>query len=233
VNRKSIFTIAFVLLLLVFDQVFKIGVKASMYLGEEIPILGSWFKLHFIENEGMAFGMVFWNGYWGKMLLTSFRLLASAGIGWIIYKMIKQNVAWGVLICVSLVFTGAVGNIFDCVFYGKIFSASHYFGPVATFFPQQGGYAPIFQGKVVDMLQLDLFTIHFPQWMPFWGGSDMNFFPAVFNLADSCITIGLFILILFYRKPLSAFIDALEKRKLKSEIITADIDGKNTENQAD
>ena len=213
-NRKSIFAISFIILLLTLDQVFKIWVKANMYLGEEIPVFGSWFKLHFIENEGMAFGMVFLDGYWGKLLLTSFRLLASFGIGWVIYKIIKQNVSWSLLICASLVFAGAVGNILDCVFYGKIFSASHYFGPVARLFPEQG-YTSVFQGKVVDMLQFDLFTIHFPQWIPFWGNSEMSFFPAVFNLADSCITIGLLVLILFYRKSLSAFIDTFEKQSKK------------------
>ena len=210
-SKKSIFAVSFILLLLILDQVFKIWVKTTMYLGEEIPILGSWFKLHFIENEGMAFGMVFFGGYWGKLSLTLFRLLASGGIGWILYKMLKQNVSWGLLICTALVFAGAVGNIVDCLFYGKIFSASHYFGSVATLFPEQS-YAAIFQGKVVDMLQFDLFTINFPQWLPFWGGSSMNFFPAIFNLADSCITIGLFTLILFYRKSLSTFIDGVEKR---------------------
>lgn len=213
-NKKSIFAISFILLLLSLDQAFKIWVKTSMCLGEEIPVFGSWFKLHFIENEGMAFGMVFFGGSLGKLFLTLFRLLASVGIGWIIYKIIKQNASWGLLICASLVFAGAVGNIFDCVFYGKIFSESYFFGPVANLLPEQG-YAAIFQGKVVDMLQFDLFTVHFPQWLPFWGGSNMSFFPAVFNLADSCITVGLFALILFYRKPLSAFIDGLEKGKTK------------------
>lgn len=180
-----------------------------MFLGEEIPVFGEWFKLHFIENEGMAFGIVFFDGYFGKLLLTSFRLLASVGIGWIIYKMLKQNVSWGLLICTSLVFAGAIGNIFDCIAYGKIFSAS-YFGHIATLFPEQG-YAPVFQGKVVDMFHFDLFMINFPKWLPFWGGTSMSFFPAIFNIADSCITIGLFALILFYHKSLSAFIDTFEK----------------------
>ena len=213
-NKKSIFTISFIFALLVLDQVFKIWVKTTMYLGEEIPIFGSWFKLHFIENEGMAFGMVIFGGYGGKLFLTFFRLLASAGIGWIVYKIIQQNLSWGLLICTSLVFAGAVGNIIDCIFYGKIFSASHYFGAVATIFPEQG-YAAVFQGKVVDMLQFDLFTINFPQWTPFWGGSSMSFFPAIFNLADSCITVGLFTLIFFFRKSLSAFINSLEKNEKK------------------
>ena len=211
-KKKSIFVISLILLLLLLDQIFKIWVKTNMCLGEDIPIFGSWFKLHFIENEGMAFGMVFFGGYWGKFLLTLFRLLASAGIGWIIYKALRLKISWGLLICIALVFAGAVGNIIDCVFYGKIFSASHYFEPMATLFPEQG-YAPVFQGKVVDMLQFDLFSI--PQWIPFWGG--LSFFPAIFNLADSCITVGLFTVILFYRKQLSAFINLLEKDSKKGD----------------
>lgn len=184
-----------------------------MYLGQEINLIGSWFKLHFIENEGMAFGLVLFGGFWGKLVLSLFRIAASAGIGWIIYKMLKKNLSWGLLITAALVFTGAVGNIIDCVFYGKIFSASQYMGSLATFLPEQGGYAPILQGKVVDMLQFDLFTVTFPSWFPFFGNADFNFFPAVFNLADSSITIGLFSMILFYYKSLSSFVSSFEKDK--------------------
>jgi signal peptidase II len=182
-----------------------------MYLGEEIQLIGSWFKLHFIENEGMAFGLVFFGGFWGKLILSVFRLIASVGIGWIIYKMLKKEVSWGLLIAIALVLAGAIGNIFDSVFYGKIFSSSEIH--LATLFPAGGGYAPILQGKVVDMLQLDLFTITFPDWLPFWGGAVFNFFPAIFNIADSSITIGLFVLILFYYKSLSTFIASFESSK--------------------
>ena len=184
-----------------------------MFLGEEINLIGSWFKLHFIENEGMAFGMVFFGGFWGKLILSLFRIVAAVGIGWVIYTMLKKNIAWGLLITTSLVFTGAVGNILDCVFYGKIFSASEYMGAVATLFPEGGGYAPFLQGKVVDMLQFDLFTIRFPDWFPFWSNADFNFFPAVFNIADSSITVGLFAMILFYYKSLSKFVASFEKGK--------------------
>jgi signal peptidase II len=184
-----------------------------MYLGQEINLIGSWFKLHFIENEGMAFGMVFFGGFWGKLVLSLFRIVAAAGIGWVIYKMLKKNISWGLLITTSLVFTGAVGNIFDCIFYGKIFGPSEYMGTIALLFPEGGGYAPFLQGKVVDMLQFDLFTIRFPDWLPFWGSSDFNFFPAVFNIADSSITIGLFAMILFYYKSLSKFVASFETGK--------------------
>ncbi len=184
-----------------------------MFLGQEINLIGSWFKLHFIENEGMAFGMVFFGGFWGKLILSLFRIIASVCIGWVIYKMLKKNVSWGLIITTALVFSGAVGNIFDCVFYGRIFSASEYLGPVATLFPEGGGYAPILQGKVVDMFQFDLFTINFPSWFPIWGDSSFNFFPAVFNIADSSITVGLFAMILFYYKSLSRFVASFESPK--------------------
>ena len=205
--------ISLILLILILDQILKVWVKTHMYLGQEIGLIGSWFKLHFIENEGMAFGMVFFSGYWGKLILSSFRIIASACIGWIVYKMIRKNVSWGLLITASLVFAGAVGNIIDCVFYGKIFSASEYMGPIASLFPESGGHASFLQGKVVDMLQLDLFTIHFSESFPIWGGGNFNFFPAIFNIADSSITIGLFAMILFYYKQLSSFISSFEKEQ--------------------
>jgi signal peptidase II len=185
-----------------------------MYLGQEIQLIGSWFKLYFTENEGMAFGMVFFDGFWGKLILSFFRLIASGCIGWVIYKMLKKNVSWGLLIATSLVFAGAVGNIFDCVFYGKIFSASN---PLATLFPEGGGYAPVLQGRVVDMLQFDLFTITFPSWFPLFSGSVFNFFPAIFNIADSSITVGLFTMILFYYKSLSTFVASFDSPKRDSD----------------
>ena len=212
-KKKSLFIISLIVIILVLDQILKIWVKTNMSLGQEINLIGSWFKLHFIENEGMAFGMVFFGGYWGKLILSVFRIAASVLIGWIIYKMIKSKVSWGLLITTALVFTGAVGNIIDCVFYGKIFSASEYWGAAATFFPEGGGYASFLQGKVVDMFQIDLFTIHFPESFPIWGGGAFNFFPAIFNIADSSITVGLFTMILFYYKSLSKFVASFESSK--------------------
>ena len=206
VKKKSIVIVLLIVVVLALDQIFKFWVKTNMYLGQEINLIGTWFKLHFIENEGMAFGMVFFGGFWGKFILSVFRILASGAIGCVIYKMLKKNISWGLLITTTLVFTGAVGNIFDSVFYGKIFTSSEYMGVVATLFPEGGGYSPFLQGKVVDMLQFDLFTICFPDWLPIWGGSNFNFFPAVFNIADSSITVGLFTLLLFYYKSLSKFI---------------------------
>ena len=213
-KKKSIVIISIIVSIIILDQILKFWVKTNMYLGQEINLIGSWFKLYFTENEGMAFGMVFFGGFWGKFILSLFRIAASAGIGWVIYKMLKKNLSWGLLITTSLVFTGAVGNIIDCIFYGKIFSASlPYIGHTATFMSEAGGYAPVLQGKVVDMLQLDLFTINFPSWFPFWGNTSMEFFPAIFNIADSSITIGLFAMVLFYYKSLSTFVASFETAK--------------------
>jgi signal peptidase II len=200
VKKKSYIPILIISFILIADQLLKFWVKTSMFLGEEINIFGNWFKLHFIENEGMAFGMMFWDGYWGKLILTVFRIIAVGFILWIIRKMIQQDVSKGLLICMSFICAGAMGNIIDCVFYGKIFSASNYYQTIAQFLPETGGYAPFMQGKVVDMFQLDLFTI-----------GNFNFFPAIFNIADASITIGLFITILFFYKPLSIFIASFEK----------------------
>ena len=211
-KKRALIIILLAILLIVADQLLKFWVKTHMYLGEELPLCGQWFKLHFIENEGMAFGMAF-GGMWGKFLLTSFRILAAVIIAYLCILMVKQKVSWGLLICSTLIFSGAVGNIIDCIFYGKIFSESIYYGALSTIFPPEGGYAPWLQGRVVDMIQFDLFTIHFPESFPIWSGQYFNFFPAVFNLADSWITIGLFAMIIFFYKPLSLFVNSMNKKK--------------------
>jgi len=200
VKKKSLIPIIIISFILIADQWLKIWVKTSMFIGEELNIFGTWFKLHFIENEGMAFGMVFFGGYWGKLILVVFRMIAVGFIIWIIHKMIKLNVSKGLIICMSFICAGAMGNIIDCVFYGKIFSASNYYQNIAFFMPESGGYAPFMQGKVVDMFQLDLFTV-----------GNFNFFPAIFNIADASITIGLFVTIIFFYKQLTAFIATFEK----------------------
>ena len=206
-KRKSLVIAVFIILLLVADQVLKIWVKTHMSLGEQVSLLGQWFSLHYIENEGIAFGMVFWTRPIGKVLLTLFRLLASGVILWALHRMIrfKERLPFGLLLCTALVFTGAVGNVVDCLFYGRIFSFSDYYGPVAVLFPDAGGYAPLCQGKVVDMLQFDLFEV------PLGGGRVFHFFPAIFNLADSYITAGLLMLLVFHWHSLSRFIASFEK----------------------
>jgi len=200
--RKALITIFTVLLL---DQVSKVWVKTSMYLDQSIPVFGSWFYIHFIENPGMAFGMEFW-GENGKLLLTVFRLLAAVGFIWYLSKLIKENAHPGLVLSISLVLAGAVGNIIDSVFYGVIFSeSSHYTTEVARFLPAEGGYAKFLHGHVVDMLYFPIIDGVWPEWLPYLGGSRFQFFRPVFNIADSAISIGLGLIIVgqkaFFKKP--------------------------------
>ena len=184
---------------LIIDQVSKILVKTNMFLGEEIDVF-SWFKILFIENNGMAFGLELGS----KLFLTLFRIFAFILIGYYIFKLIKENnnVKKGYIACLSLIFAGALGNIIDCMFYGVIFNSPAY-PMTATIFPTDGGYAELMYGRVVDMLYFPLFSFVWPNWIPFVGGTLFEFFEPVFNVADSAITIGIIVLLIFYRKSLS------------------------------
>ena len=173
--------------ILIVDQVVKIMVKTHMQIGEEIPLIGSWCRLHFIENVGFAFGMNI-GGDIGKIILTLLRIVASAAIAWYIVHSIRKGGRTSLIVCLSLILAGAVGNIIDSCFYGLIFNESYY--SVATLFPPEGGYAPFLQGRVVDMFYFPLFSFTFPEWVPFVGGNYFEFFNAIFNVADSAITIG-------------------------------------------
>jgi signal peptidase II len=199
-TRKAIlFVIGLVFLVLFVDQWSKIWVKTNMEYGEEFLILGqSWARIHFVENEGMAFGISFGQN-WGKLLLTLFRIVAVGFIVYLIAQLIKARSSFGMLSCFALIFAGAVGNIIDSVFYGRIFSASPYHGGLAEMFPPEGGYADLLYGKVVDMLYFPMVQTKFPSWIPIWGGEDFEFFSPVFNVADSAITTGIIALLLFYR----------------------------------
>lgn len=199
----------FAIILLIIDQVVKIWIKTHMVIGEEINVFGDWFKILFVENNGMAFGMEFGDGKAGKMFLSLFRIVAVGAIGWYIVRLVKEKAPTGVLFSFVLIFCGAIGNIIDSLFYGMIFDDSHY--QVATLFPPDGGYAGFLHGRVVDMLYFPLIEGRFPVWMPIWGGQEFIFFRPVFNLADSYITIGVLILILFYRK---FFTDDKKKAKI-------------------
>ena len=199
-QRKYIWLSLIVIIsVLIIDQTSKFLVKTNMFLGESIDVF-SWFKILFIENNGMAFGMELGS----KLFLTIFRIVAITLIGFYIYKLIKNNdkLKKGYLISISLIFAGALGNIIDCLFYGVIFNAPR-FPEIATLFPAEGGYADFMYGRVVDMLYFPLFSFVWPDWIPFVGGEYFEFFEPVFNIADSAITIGIALVLIFYRKSLS------------------------------
>lgn len=191
---KKKYWICFLLigLVLIVDQIVKILVKTHMQIGEEIPLIGSWCLLHFVENEGMAFGMAF-GGRGGKLFLSLFRVVASAGILWYLIGLIKKDTPTLTLVSLALIFCGAVGNLIDSCFYGLVFNESYYH--VAQFLPQEGGYAPFLFGRVVDMFYFPLIDTTWPEWIPFVGGRPFQFFNAIFNVADAAITIGVTLLI--------------------------------------
>jgi signal peptidase II len=168
-----------------------------MLLGEEYSVIGDWFLIHFTENEGMAFGMTLGGGY-GKLALSIFRIIAVILIGWYLVFLTKTRAHRGLVFSVSLVFVGALGNIIDSIFYGMIFSNSS-FHTVAEFMPEAGGYGGFLHGKVVDMFYFPLLYGTYPEWIPFKGGDSFIFFRPVFNIADSAITTGVMILIIFQR----------------------------------
>ncbi len=209
-NRTAKKTLPFLLLflLLVTDQAVKFHIKLNFSLGESVRVF-DWFQLVFVENPGMAFGLTIGS----KAVLTSFRIILSGAVLYYIIKLIKDNYSWGYITLMVFILAGAIGNIIDCVFYGKIFSISDY-NTVATLFPADGGYAPLFMGKVVDMFYFPLFT--FPDWMPLLGGE--IFFSPVFNVADSYITVSVFVLIIFFRNQ---FNETMERyfSKTKTEKI--------------
>ena len=194
-KQQTRLIIILVAAILIVDQVVKILVKTNMYITEDIPLIGSWCRLHFIENEGFAFGIHF-GGVVGKVLLTLIRLVASVAIAWFIASMIKKETRTSLVVAFTLVLAGAVGNLIDSCFYGLIFNAPSY--EVATIFPPEGGYAPLFQGRVVDMFYFPLFEFDWPTWVPFIGGNHFEFFSAIFNVADSAVTIGIVWLLVEY-----------------------------------
>lgn len=192
-KRKRVWLLAaLVALIVLVDQVIKIMVKTHMQYREEIPLIGEWCRLHFVENEGFAFGIAL-GGTVGKVVLTLFRLVASAALGWYIVHLVKKGKSGMLLISLAMILGGALGNLIDSTFYGLIFNESYY--SVATLFPPNGGYAPLFYGRVVDMFYFPLFEFDWPMWMPVVGGTHFEFFDAIFNFADAAITIGTVLLL--------------------------------------
>jgi signal peptidase II len=199
---KSRTVILFILLILLIDQSLKFYIKTHFYLGHEVKVLGlNWFRLHFVENEGMAWGWKM-GGNIGKIALTLFRLVAVIAGVFIIRSFIQKKYHKGFILCSSLIFAGALGNLIDSIFYGVIFNESDpYLQNIATFMPKGGGYAGLLHGKVVDMLYFPLITnVHYPSWFPFWNGQEFEFFRPVFNIADASISVGVIAILIFQNK---------------------------------
>lgn len=183
--------------ILIIDQVLKIYIKTHMVIGEEIPVLGNWFRIHFLENNGMAFGME-WGGKTGKVALSIFRMVAIAGIAWYLDSIIRKKASLGLVLCVSAIIAGAAGNLIDSAFYGMIFSESWH--TPAIMFPEGGGYSSFLHGRVVDMFYFPLIDTHWPDWSPIKPGQSLIFFRPVFNIADTSITSGVLAILLFQKK---------------------------------
>ncbi|WP_293785044.1 lipoprotein signal peptidase [uncultured Pedobacter sp.] len=188
-----------IFLVLLADQLVKTWVKTHMYLGQEFHIIGKWFIIHFTENNGMAFGMEF-GGEFGKLALSLFRIAAVAGIGYGLHYLIKHKYHRGLILNVALIFSGALGNIIDSVFYGKIY-----------------GYENWFHGRVVDMFYFPIAEGHFPTWLPIWGGEEFVFFRPVFNLADAAISVGVILILIFQKNYFKE--DVKDDVSLNSEIV--------------
>ncbi|WP_299556712.1 lipoprotein signal peptidase [Seonamhaeicola sp.] len=198
--KKSIILITIVLLI---DQVSKIYIKTHFQLQESVTVF-SWFQIYFIENDGMAWGtkisdfIPFISDTAAKIALTLFRIVAICGIGYWLYDVTRKSKPRVLILAIALIFAGALGNIIDSVFYGVFFSDSAI--DVASFLPEEGGYAGLLHGKVVDMLYFPLWKGYLPEWLPFFGGKYFTFFEPVFNIADVAISTGFVMLIVFNKK---------------------------------
>ncbi len=209
IAQRGWLAIAIVVAVLVIDQIIKIWVKTHMTLHEQIEIF-SWFKIVFIENNGMAYGMEIGS----KLVLSLFRIVAVGILGYYIFQQAKKQARWGYVVCLSMVLAGAAGNIFDSMFYGLIFnSSSEYY--TSYFVPFGTGYAPFLMGKVVDMFYFPLIVTTWPDWVPMVGGEPYVFFSPIFNFADSSISVGVVLLLLFYRKEISEI--SFSKRKTAAD----------------
>ena len=216
-KKKTLIALSVIFGVLILDQIIKIWVKTNMMMGEEIHIIGDKIMFHFTENAGMAFGMEL-GGSWGKLALSLFRIIAISGLSYYLYRIIKAGENTFYIICIALVIAGATGNLIDCAFYGLIFNES--FGEVAQMFPEGGGYAKFLYGNVVDMFYCPVIESTYPDWFPFVGGKDFLFFRPVFNVADSAITISVFLMIIFYKKIFRRNIEEIQKENSVVETST-------------
>ncbi len=213
--RKAL---SIVFLVLLIDQLIKIYIKTHFFLGEEVNIAGNWFIIHFTENNGMAYGLEF-GGQFGKLFLSTFRIVAVGGIGYYLWTLTSKKEDKLYIVCIALIFAGALGNIIDSAFYGIIFSDSNY--DIAKFMPAEGGYATLLHGKVVDMFYFPVIEGHFPSWFPVWGSEDFVFFRPVFNFADFSISVGVAMIVLYQKRFFG---------KNKQDISTESIDENKIEN---
>jgi signal peptidase II len=193
-GKKSV---ALIFLILCIDQFLKIWIKTHMQIGQEIRLFDSWGLIHFIENNGMAFGMEM-GGKTGKLILSIFRIVAITGIGFFLSSLIRKRANLGLILAVSAIMAGAIGNLIDSAFYGMIFSESY--NQAAIMFPPGGGYSSFLLGRVVDMFYFPIINTHWPEWSPIRPGQSLVFFRPVFNVADSAITCGVISIILFQKR---------------------------------
>lgn len=211
VNKKGLLVSVVIILALLIDQIIKIEVKTGMPLGGQIHIT-DWFYIKFIENNGMAYGMTFIT----KPVLSVFRIVLISLLGWYIYRQVKTGARTFYIIVLGLVFAGALGNLIDCMFYGLVFSGS---SPYYTSYPVPfgEGYSGFLTGRVVDMFYFPLIVTTWPEWVPVWGGDDFIFFSPIFNFADSCISVGFVLLVLFCRQELAQLSSDSKKSTRKDE----------------
>ncbi len=228
--------IIIIIIILLIDQISKVYMKTHFVLGDEIKVLGlDWFRIHFLENNGMAWGTEF-GGKNGKLYLTLFRLVAITGIGYWLWSAVKSNAPKVLIIAIAFIFSGALGNIIDSVFYGILFNDSY--SNVAMFLPEEGGYSSLFHGKVVDMLYFPLvdgqlpswlpsISFVWPDWLPFVGGDlftlfvdrHFSFFDPVFNIADMAISTGVGILLVFNKKVFPKKVEEEESLKIVPPVV--------------
>lgn len=199
------------------DQALKIWVKTNLSYGDGFNMLGlDWARIHFVENDGMAFGLSF-GGMIGKYILSLFRIVMVAFLIYLIRGLVKSKESYGLLLSFGLIIAGAIGNILDSIFYGVFFGESKFHGPPAQFLADASGKLSVLQGKVVDMFYFPLFSGKFPDWLPFWGGDHFEFFRPVFNIADAAISVGVVSIILFHRR----FFKSEQEEKRQATIIAS------------